>query len=132
MARNGMMERRINWGLDDDLIARLRKGQHGHRETANHARRERHPFRRHHPVMTAFQPTCNGFKIGFILEVIAIHRMLGTLDDSLTDEVGRLEIHVGDPHGQHVGIAEDLLAEVIFHAVGISAVDDLVEIVFHC
>ena len=63
--------------------------------------------------------------------MVTIYGMLGPFDDGLADEVRRLKVHVGHPHGQHIGVAEDLLAQVVFNAVGISAIDDLVEIVFH-
>ena len=132
MARNGMMERRVNRWLDDDLVARLSKGQHSHVEAAHHARGERHPILVHIPMVMAQDPFSDGLKICLILEMVAIDGVLGATHDSLADEVWGFKIHVGHPHRQHVGVAKHLLAQVVFNAVGINAVDDLVEIVFHC
>ena len=129
---DGMMERRIDRRLDNDFISRLGKGQHRHVEAADHTWSERHPFRRHIPVMAAFQPACDRLKIWLVLEVIAIDGVFGSFDDCLTDEIGRLEVHVGHPHRQHVRVAENLFSQVVFHAVSIRAIDHLVEIVFHC
>ena len=82
--------------------------------------------------MTAFQPTGNGLEISIILEMIAVNGVFGPFDDCLSDEVGSFEVHVSHPHRQHIRIAEHLSAQVVFHAVGVSAIDDFVEIVFHC
>ena len=63
--------------------------------------------------------------------MIAVNGMFGPPDHCLSDKVGGFKIHVGDPHRQNVGIAKHLLAQIILNAVSISAIDNLVEIVFH-
>ena len=132
MAADGMMERRIYRRLNDDFITRLGEGQHCHIETTNNTWHERHPILMHIPMMMPKNPFPNGLKISLIFEMITVDRMLSPLDDSFAHEVGGLKVHVGHPHGQHIRIAEDLLAQVIFNAVGISAINGFVEIVFHC
>ena len=64
--------------------------------------------------------------------MIAVDGMFGPFDDCLANEVGRLKVHIGHPHRQHIGVVEHLFSQIILNAVGISAVDNLVEIVFHC
>ena len=63
--------------------------------------------------------------------MIAINGMLCPLHHCLADEIRGFEVHVGHPHRQNVGIAEHLLAQIILNAISISAIDNLVEIVFH-
>ena len=53
-------------------------------------------------------------------------RVLQPLADSIKDEVGRSEVHVGDPHREDVG--RRFL--VPLHRVGSPARDQLIEIVF--
>ena len=132
MAADGVMEWRIHGWLNDDFITRLGESQHSHVEAAYHTWYKRHPVFMHIPMMASKNPFPNGLKISLILEMIAVDRMLSPLNDGFAHEVRGLKVHVGHPHGQHIGIAEDLLAQVIFNAVGISAINGFVEIVFHC
>ena len=131
MAAHGMMEGRINRRLDDDFVARLGKGQHSHIEPTDHTRHKRHPFLGHLPLVASLQPSRNGLKIGFVLEMIAINRMLCPTDDGLPDEIRGLKVHVGDPHRKHIRVAKNLLSQVVFNAVSISTFDDFVKIIFH-
>ena len=59
---------------------------------------------------------------------IAEDAVLGALPDGPAHRLRRTEVHVGDPEGQNVlGIAA-LRGEVVFQAVRMSAVDDLIEV----
>ena len=82
-------------------------------------------------MVTTGQPVGDGLEIRLVLEVIAVNGMLRSTDDRLANEVGRFEVHVSHPHREHVRVAENLFPQVVFNTIGISAIDDSVEVVFH-
>ena len=49
----------------------------------------------------------------------------------IDNKVGGLEIHIGNPHWQHLLGAEHLFQVVILQAIGMLALNDFVKIVFH-
>ena len=53
------------------------------------------------------------------------------MGNGIDNELGRAEIHVGHPKGQHVGVAEDALAGIPLDAGGAGTVHHLVEVILH-
>ena len=113
--------------LDQDFVARLRQGLDDGRQGGDDACRMEHPFRPYLPAVAAAEPPRNRVVVGFrsrrIPENVVLHPPLqGGCDSGC-----RTEVHVGHPHGQHLGIG----IHIPFDRVRPAARDYFIEIVFH-
>ena len=113
--------------LDQDFVARLRQGLDDGRQGGDDACRMEHPFRPYLPAVAAAEPPRNRVVVGFrsrrIPENVVLHPPLqGGCDSGC-----RAEVHVGHPHGQHLGIG----IHIPFDRVRPAARDYFIEIVFH-
>lgn len=123
-------ERRIDRRHDDDPVAGGREGPQGEDETGYHARCEIEPAAVDIPTVATFYPAHDRAVVGFAAHAVSEYAVSGAAGDGIADEVGGLEVHVGYPQRDNVGIAESR-SVVVFDASAPAAVYDVVEVVFH-
>ena len=109
----GMVDRR----LDYDFIALLRQAVYHHADTLHNSGYVTHPLAFYIPVVTSLEPRLYALPITIILKRVTKYRMVESLSDCLDYEVGRFEIHIGNPQWNKILSEERLLHAIVLDAV---------------
>ena len=112
-----LMEGIVDRGLQQHRVAG--PGEDGDQpvQAADHAGAETDPFPFHAVAVVALLPADEIVVVGVRRAVIAESALVHVVVEGLTHALGRLEIHVRDPHGQQVAPLEMLGQVVPFAAV---------------
>ena len=124
------IKRRIDGGLDENFVVFFGKNLHHEGETCNDARREADPLGGDVPLVALLHPCDDGLVVGIGMEEVAHHGVFESLAEGIQHKVGGAEVHVGNPHRQHVLAAEKVAYFVVFQTVAVFTGDDFVEVVF--
>ncbi len=101
---NRRIETIIDGRLDNHTVARVSQGLDDGRNGRHDTRRIDDPLRFDMPIVAPLEPPDNRPIIGLGDFRIAINTLLGPPDNGIDNSRSRPEIHVGNPHGQHVCI----------------------------
>jgi hypothetical protein len=125
MARR-MAQRRVVRHLHHNVLLRLHQRLERHVEARLDSRQEDQLLRLDAPGVFVPQVGNDGFAQIVRGHAVADHRVFQTLLQGLDDHRRRGEIHVGDPHRQHIG-----RVAAPFGAAGVMAVEHLIKIESH-
>ena len=126
-----IVEFRVDRGLDEDLVPLRAEQLDDGGQGRNNAQAPAHQCGVGLPVVAPDLPLLNGFKITVRTGGIAPDAFLGFCLAGVDDGLGRPEIHVRHPQGDHVARSKLLDALIVFGRTVGAAVDHLIEIVFH-
>ena len=126
-----VVELGVDRGLDEHLVAVLAEqldngGQGGH-----NAKAPAHEGSVRLPVVALDFPFLNGFKVAGGAGGVAPDALLSLGGAGVDNGLGRAEIHIRHPQGDHIGCAELLGTLIVFGGTIGAAVNHLIEIVFH-
>ena len=79
--------------------------------------------------MTAREPALHGFEVTGFRFAVAVDGMIDHFLQRGGHGWGTAEVHVGDPHRQHVFWLAAFFGKVIFERAGTGSVDDFIEVV---
>ena len=119
----------VDGRLDDDFLVGSEEDVDGHTDALDDAGDVGEPLRANVPVVMLVDPADDGGAIVGRLDGVAEEGVLEAPAEGVGDEVRGLEVHVGHPKGQQVGVAVARLEGFEFECAGATAVDDFVEIV---
>ena len=122
-------EKRIVDGLGyENGIIRRGKCTHRHGEREDDARRHDEGFLAGIPAVARAEPLFERPIVVLLRTRIAEDAVLGASANGITHRLRRTKVHVGDPERQNVlGIAA-LDGEIVFEAVRMTALDDLIKV----
>ena len=124
-------ERVVDGSLDDDLVSGMGHRAQGRVDGRHDAVGQAHPFRPDPPVVAAVHPADQRVEIRVGRIIVAEDVGLRGMDERVDDLGGRLELHVGHGHGDHVVVpgAHVLLDHVPLHGSGVPPVHQGLKIV---
>ena len=118
----------VDGRLDDDLLVLPDEAVDDQSDALDDSRDVGDPFAAHLPSVVRADPVGDRGAVVGGFRRVAVERVLQPPAERADDEVGRLEIHVGDPHRQQVAAAEVLRERVVFHRIRAAPVDGAVEV----
>ena len=111
-------KRMIDRGLDHDAVSRLSKGPHRINDTRYHTGGKVEPFSLDFPSAVPIDPANDGLPVAVTAVGVAQNRVFGTFANGFCHSGWCCKIHIGYPHGNHIGPAENLFTEIHLFTVG--------------
>ena len=121
----------IHRGLNHNLVAGLGKALQSERDCRHNATDKTDFIGLDLPAVTARHPTLDGGTPTLANVTVTKEFVTKAVTYCIDNKVGGLEIHIGNPHWQHLLGAEHLFQVVILQAIGMLALNDFVKIVLH-
>ena len=128
----GSAERAINRGENHDFLAWLGDRLNAEGQRNNDARGEDDPILFYMEVVAALHEVDDCLIVLFAQAAVSVNVVSGTFFKCFIDWGRRLKIHIGDPHRQHLLIAEDvpLGAVCAFAVIGFVKVIHFYDLLF--
>ena len=98
---------RVDRRLDEDVVLRFRENAHQRRQRRNYAQRVAAKGRVRAPTVAAGLPGAGGLKVAGRAGGVAEQALPGPGRHGVQNRLGRGQIHVGNPQGDHLVRAED-------------------------
>ena len=125
-------EGEVDRGLEDHPVALFAEGLNGEVEPCDNAGGEGVPLFLRLPQVPSGEPPRHRMIKPFTRFRIPQDRMLQPLAQGLQNKIGRREIHIRHPHGQHIRRPHIFFDEIVLLAEGPPAVDHSVKRTAHC